>query len=59
MIVVVIKSRKAEAATLVDQAHAKLAFILLDGSMGAHNQERAATLIAEARKLAERAARLK
>lgn len=54
-----VKSRKAEAATLVDQAHAKLAFILLDGSMGAHNQERAATLIAEARKLAERAARLK
>lgn len=54
-----VKSRKAEAGALVDQANAKLGFVLLDGSLGAHNPERAATLIAEARKLAERAARLR
>lgn len=54
-----VKSRKAAARALVDQANAKLAFVLLDGSLGAHNPERAATLTAEAGKLAEAAARIK
>lgn len=54
-----IRSSKPEARALADQANAKIRFVLLDGSLGMHNQERAADLIAEARKLAERAARIK
>lgn len=52
-------SKSPEARALADQANAKLGFVLLDGSLGVHNQERTAALIAEAGKLAERAAKTK
>ncbi len=40
---------------LAEEARAKLNFVLLDGSFGFHNQEKAMTYVAEARKLAEKA----
>ncbi len=51
-----VKSKKPEARALVDQANAKLGFVLLDSSLGMHNQVRTADLIANARKLAVKAA---
>ncbi|MFC5301841.1 ammonia-forming cytochrome c nitrite reductase subunit c552 [Azospira restricta] len=40
---------------LAEEARAKLNFVLLDGSFGVHNQEKAMAYVAEARKLAEKA----
>lgn len=54
-----VKSKKLEAKALVDQANAKLNFVLLDGSLGMHNQVRSADLIADARKLAIKAAKVR
>ena len=54
-----INAQKAETKALVEQANAKLDFVLLDGSLGMHNADRAAALITEARKLAEKAAKMK
>jgi predicted CXXCH cytochrome family protein len=53
-----VKSRKPEAKALVGQANAKLDFVLLDGSLGMHNQERSLQLLADARKLAVSASRI-
>lgn len=52
-------SKSPAAQKLVADARGKLNFVLLDGSMGFHNQPKAAELIAEARKLAEKAAKMK
>ncbi|MBI4742759.1 MAG: ammonia-forming cytochrome c nitrite reductase subunit c552 [Betaproteobacteria bacterium] len=53
-------ARKAPMAQkLVADARGKLNFVLLDGSLGFHNQPKAAETIAEARKLAEKAAKMK
>ncbi len=47
------------AQKLVADARGKLNFVLLDGSLGFHNQPKAAEYIAEARKLAEKAVKMK
>ncbi len=54
-----ILSKDPAAKRLVDEASGKLGLVLLDGSLGFHNQERGDDLIAEARALAERAAAVK
>ena len=54
-----VSSKKAGAAALTERAHARLNEVLLDGSVGMHNQERTANLIEEARKLAVEASRVK
>lgn len=46
---------KPAAAKLAAEARGKLNLVLLDGSMGFHNQEKAAAYVAEAKELAERA----
>lgn len=48
-----------KAQKLIADARAKLNFVLLDGSMGFHNQPKAAEYIAEAKKLAEAALKAK
>jgi predicted CXXCH cytochrome family protein len=53
------RSKTPEAGALKERANAKLNEVLLDGSLGMHNQERTANLIEEARKLALRASRMK
>jgi predicted CXXCH cytochrome family protein len=53
------KGKSAEAKKLVAEARGKLNFVLLDGSLGFHNQEKAMNYIAEAKKLAEKAAKSK
>jgi len=54
-----VKTGDPQAKKLADEARGKLNFVLLDGSLGFHNQEKAMTYIAEARKLAARAAKVK
>jgi predicted CXXCH cytochrome family protein len=54
-----VRSKKPDAAALMERANARLNEVLLDGSLGVHNQERTAHLIEEARKLALRASRIK
>ncbi|WP_164844348.1 ammonia-forming cytochrome c nitrite reductase subunit c552 [Azoarcus sp. DN11] len=53
------QGKSAEAKKLMADARGKLNFVLLDGSMGFHNQEKAMNYIAEARKLAEKAVKSK
>jgi predicted CXXCH cytochrome family protein len=48
-------NKAAAARKLVADARGKLNFVLLDGSMGVHNQAKATEYIAEAKKLAEAA----
>lgn len=50
---------KPATRKLVEEARGKLNFVLLDGSLGFHNQEKAMTYITEARKLAEQATKSK
>jgi len=51
-----VKSKKQpEAAALVERANNRLNVVLLDGSLGMHNQERSAAMIEEARKFALKA----
>jgi predicted CXXCH cytochrome family protein len=50
-----VPSNKPLARKLAEEARGKLNFVLLDGSFGFHNQEKATAYIAEAKKLAERA----
>jgi predicted CXXCH cytochrome family protein len=52
-------SKKPEAIALMERANARLNEVLLDGSLGVHNQERTANLIEEAHKLALRASQIK
>lgn len=54
-----VKSKKPEAAALAERANNRLNVVLLNGSLGMHNQERTATLIEDARKLAVQASRIK
>lgn len=54
-----VKSKKPEAVALMERANARLNEVLLDGSLGMHNQQRTANLIEEARKLALKASRIK
>ncbi len=53
------KVRDPRVTKLVDEAHGKLNVVLLDGSLSFHNHEKAMGYVAEARKLAEKAAKLK
>lgn len=50
-----VDNRVAAAAKLVDEAHAKINIVLLDGSLSFHNQEKAMDYVSQARALAERA----
>ena len=52
-------ANKPSVKKLVDEARGKLNFVLLDDSVGFHNQAKTMTYIAEARKLAEKAAKSK
>lgn len=52
-------NKSPTAQKLVSDARGKLNFVLLDGSFGFHNQEKAMNAIAEARKLAEKAVKAK
>lgn len=54
-----IKSNRADVKALVEKANAKINFVLLDGSMGFHNTEKATALLQEALKLANQAAKIK
>ena len=54
-----VRSKNLEAEALKERANAKLNEVLLDGSLGMHNQQRTANLIEEARKLALQASRIK
>jgi predicted CXXCH cytochrome family protein len=54
-----IKSGQPEATRLSNEANDKLSMVLLDGSMGLHNFERAMDLINEARRLADGAGLLR
>ncbi len=47
-----VRSKSPEVAALVERANHRLNVVLFDGSVGMHNQERAAAMIEEARKLA-------
>jgi predicted CXXCH cytochrome family protein len=51
--------RNPRARKLADEAHGKLNVVLLDGSLSFHNHAKAMEYVAEARKLAQRAAQLK
>ncbi|MBI3916502.1 MAG: ammonia-forming cytochrome c nitrite reductase subunit c552, partial [Betaproteobacteria bacterium] len=51
--------RDPRVKKLTDEAHGKLNVVLLDGSLSFHNHEKAIAYVAEARKLAEKAANLK
>jgi formate-dependent nitrite reductase cytochrome c552 subunit len=51
--------KKPAARKLAEEARGKLNFVLLDGSLGFHNQEKAMAHIAEARKLAEKAVKVR
>lgn len=50
-----VKSDKKEVKALVDQANAKINFVLLDGSYGFHNTEKTNELLNEAMNLAKKA----
>lgn len=50
-----VKSDKKEVKALVDQANAKINFVLLDGSYGFHNSEKTNELLNEAMNLAKKA----
>lgn len=50
-----VKSSKQEVKNLVEQANAKINFVLLDGSNGFHNTEKANDLLKEALELAKKA----
>lgn len=50
-----IKSNKPEVKGLIDQANAKINFVLLDGSYGFHNSQKAQELLSEAMYLAKKA----
>ena len=52
-----VDARIPPAAALVHEAKARIDFVLMDNSKGAHNYERAHDLIEEAKTLARRAAR--
>lgn len=54
-----VSTKNPQAKKLADEARGKLNFVLLDGSLGFHNQEKAMASIAEAKKLAEKAAKSK
>ncbi len=51
--------RDPRVTKLADEAHGKLNVVLLDGSLSFHNHVKAMAYVAEARKLAEKAAKLK
>ena len=51
--------RDPRVKKLADEAHGKLNVVLLDGSLSFHNHEKAMAYVAEARKLAEKAAKSK
>jgi predicted CXXCH cytochrome family protein len=54
-----VNMRNVRARELADAARGKLNFVLLDGSMGFHNQEKAMEHIQAAKKMAQNAAKLK
>ncbi|MBI3069018.1 MAG: ammonia-forming cytochrome c nitrite reductase subunit c552, partial [Betaproteobacteria bacterium] len=51
--------RDPQVKKLADEAHGKLNVVLLDGSLSFHNHEKAMGYVTEARKLVEKAAKLK
>jgi len=51
--------RDPRVKKLADEAHGKLNVVLLDGSLSFHNHEKAMAYVTEARKLAEKAAKIK
>lgn len=54
-----VKSKNRTVTALVEQANHRLNVVLLDGSLGMHNQERTAAMIEEARKFALKASGIK
>lgn len=53
-----VNMRNPGVVKLVDDAHAKINLVLLDGSMSFHNQQKAMEYVAQARALAEKAIKL-
>ncbi len=51
------KPQSVKARALVDQANAKVSFVVLDGSQGLHNPKKALAILDEALQLAKEAAR--
>jgi predicted CXXCH cytochrome family protein len=51
-----VKSQRPEVAALVEQANGKVNFVVVDGSLGVHNTEKAIKMLNEALEVAKRAA---